>query len=150
MTTYRFDPVAGIVFGKMGRPIRKTGGSGYIEVNSGGKLVGLAHRMLWESANGPIPTGLTINHINGIKTDNRLENLECVSMAENIRHAFRTGLICTSGEKSGRSRLCESAVRFIRFSSQSGASLAARYGVARTTIARVRRGETWKHLAGEP
>lgn len=52
----------------------------------------MVHRLIWMLACGPIPPGLFINHMNGIKTDNRLKNLELVTNAENCRHAIELGL----------------------------------------------------------
>lgn len=41
------------------------------------------HRLVYEVFNGSIPEGLQVNHINEIKTDNRLENLNLMTAKEN-------------------------------------------------------------------
>lgn len=45
-----------------------------------------AHRMIWIFANGDIPDGIQIDHINGVRSDNRLTNLRLVTNAENQRN----------------------------------------------------------------
>ena len=61
-------------------------GNGY----TGVKLRGTefyTHRLVATVFVGTIATGWQVNHLNGIKIDNRLENLEIVTPAENMQHA---------------------------------------------------------------
>jgi hypothetical protein len=50
------------------------------------------HQVVWLAHQGEIPKLLQINHKNGVKTDNRLDNLELLSASENTKHAIKTGL----------------------------------------------------------
>ena len=49
----------------------------------------LVHRLVWETFNGSIPEGLQVNHINEIKSDNRLENLNLMTPKENMNWGTR-------------------------------------------------------------
>ena len=65
---------------------------GYVEVyDYAKKKTVFLHRWVWEQRYGEIPKGMQINHLNGIKTDNRIENLECVTPRENMKHAIKLG-----------------------------------------------------------
>lgn len=70
-------------------------GAGYPYVvlwrNSREKLA-YVHRLVAEAFLPPIQGKLEVNHINGVKTDNRAENLEWCTSSENKSHAFRVGL----------------------------------------------------------
>jgi hypothetical protein len=64
----------------------------------------LEHRLVWYEAHGPIPPGMVVHHINGIRHDNRLENLQLLTLGEHSRHhkaeydEARRGPIVTRGE----------------------------------------------------
>lgn len=51
---------------------------------------------------------LTVNHINGDKTDNSIYNLELITFSENIKHSYATGLnIARKGELNGMCKITE-------------------------------------------
>lgn len=70
---------------KMGVAVGAIRDNGYIQVGYNRKLY-LAHRIVWEKHNGPIPEGMMVDHINHIRDDNRIENLRLVNCKDNTRN----------------------------------------------------------------
>ncbi len=117
--------------------------SGYVTVSlhRRGKLLRqcLAHRVVAENYLPPRPTPKhEINHINGIKWDNRTENLEWVTRSENILHADRIGLR-QLGENHHLAKLSNSEI--LRIRSLEGrytqAALARRFKVTQSAISKI-------------
>lgn len=63
-------------------------GKRYLRVVYKGKIYKV-HRIIWELHNGPIPKGCEIDHANGIKDDNRIDNLRLATKSQNQWNSSR-------------------------------------------------------------
>ena len=128
---------------------------GYLQIRimtNGKRLHGCAHRLVWQFFNGDIPGGLTINHKNGLKDDNRPENLEVTTYSENMSHAHKTGLIDQSGEKNPHAKLNDRQIVEIRVAYSQGEytqkQLADQYNVSHQAVSKIVRGDRRKQQLG--
>lgn len=90
-----------------------------------------------------------VNHINGIKHDNRVENLEWVTKSENTIHAYKLGLMNHRiGENCYQTTLTDAQVLEIRAIGKSMrcVDVAQKYNVAQYVIWNILSRKTWKHI----
>lgn len=109
------------------------------------------HRLILENFH-PVKNmqNLQVNHIDGNKLNNRLENLQWCSCSENQVHAYKIGLKNQAGDKNNASKLTEKQVLEnidLLLSKQfTQKEIALRYGVCDDTIGAIKRKQNWKHL----
>jgi hypothetical protein len=97
----------------------------------------------------PYTEGEVVNHINGIKTDNSLSNLEFVTSSENNHHAYKTGLKSNKGEKQSRSVLKEKDVKIIKYYLSIGIKeklIAYAFNVSKGCIFAIKTNRTWSDV----
>lgn len=109
----------------------------------------LLHHLVARAFVGGYAEGLTVNHIDGIKTNNLPPNLEWVTRARNSAHAWEIGLVDLRGENAPGSKLTSGQVRIIRELLASGVTcgkLAVLVGVSTSTIGLIKSGARWNSV----
>jgi hypothetical protein len=114
------------------------------------------HRLVALAFLGPAPKGHEVNHKNGIKCDNRADNLEWVTHQQNSRHSFNVlGNIARTcrGSRNGKAKLTEARVQSFAchikwMRGEALKRMAKRWGVSRYSLYSIKYGHAWGHITG--
>lgn len=134
--------------------------NGYVRVNVyiAGKMHRVSvHRLVAVAFHGPVPQGKQVNHRNGIKADNRAENLEYLTASENRRHSFRVlgqkpsgGITKKFGESNPVAVLTDVQVIEIRrltaLHNTPQRVIGEQFGVSQSLVSMIHRRKVWPHL----
>lgn len=96
---------------------------------------------------------VVVNHKDGQKTNNKLENLEFVTQQQNVDHAIATGLMNNSGEHHGLATATEPQVRKAHSLLALGVrtnDVAKQTGLTKAQVLHVMSGKRWQHLGLGP
>jgi hypothetical protein len=93
-------------------------------------ITGLAHRVIYERAKGPIPDGLCIDHLCRNRACVNPEHMEPVTIGENTR---RGDLAKLTWDDAKTIRRCGGGVR----------ATARRYGIDHSVVSRIRAKKAW-------
>ena len=132
---------------------RNRAGTNYQIINlsklDGSKRTFRVHRLVMMAFN-PVENmdELEVNHIDGNKKNNKLENLEWCTASENQIHAFKTGLNKSRrGEESNFSKLTNDDVKKVFELREEGflqREIAEIVGCTKSNISCILRGKSWK------
>lgn len=156
LSKYRISSCGRIIKSATGRYMKPTLTKDYLRIrlvgDDGSRKCYSVHVLVLSAfSEKPESSKVEINHIDGNKENNCLENLEWVSHSDNMKHAYRSGLqVPILGGIHGQAKLTEGLVVSIRHKYETGSytqrELALMFGVNKATISRVISRKIWKHV----
>ena len=141
--------------------------SGYERVlltnDEGKKQQKLVHRLIAEAFIPNPENKPEVNHINGVKSDNQLHNLEWCTKSENQKHAIKMGLSThlddirydltqrdQTGEKNSQAKLTYGEVvvikKLLKRGNMKQKEIAEFFKVSPSTITDIKKGKKWSHV----
>lgn len=141
---YEITTSGDVINKKTGRKVKpQINGRGYYRISIGKKLR-FIHRLVAEKYIPNPDNKPQVNHIDGNKLNNRVENLEWVSNQENHDHAKNNGLL-KKGEECSWAKLTQGQVDFIREHSEiDSKEMAKVFGISDSHVREIRRNESWR------
>jgi len=127
---------------------------GYLSVRlykNGESKIEKIHRLVAKSFIPNLENKPCINHINGIKSDNSIKNLEWCTYSENTIHSFKNNLqVSLKGQKHPMHKLTEIQIKEIRKKyipkKYNTYILAKEYNMHQSTISDIVNYKIWKHI----
>jgi len=126
---------------------------GYLQINisnNNQRKTILVHRLIAQTFIPNLENKREVNHKNGIKWDNRIDNLEWNTPKENMNHATLNGLNNSIGETHASSKLTEKQVLEIRhlykIKKYNQRELAKMFGVCIPQISMIINNKRWNHI----
>jgi hypothetical protein len=137
--------ILSVRYNKLGYPVVVLWKSGEKPKNK------LTHRLVAEAFIDHLEGKPHVNHIDGNKANNCVENLEWCTASENAIHAYQYGLTPSrKGTGCGRAKLDDDKVREIRKllsnTELTQHQIATMFGVSRTSVAEIKTGVRWSHV----
>jgi hypothetical protein len=120
--------------------------SGYRHIKLGRSFQCGVHLLVLRAFVGPAPDGMECRHLDGDRQNNVLANLRWGTKAENYDDRRGHGT-ANDGERHGKAKLTEAAVRLIRASDGDLGALATQFGVSKSAVAHVWYQRSWRHVA---